>query len=390
MKKQMKRRLLALTLAAGMLLAAAPVTAEEMAAPAIADAQTLDSSYTLALAAINSEDYETAKDYLDICFVYCSPQNNPQLYADLLLKRACINVIEEKNTMALLNLEAALRLQPELAEAFLVRTQIYTASGEFDKAVTDLEKYIELTRNETMYETVAQLYEAAGNLPAAQEAYDKYATGAGKENPEAGFQAGLYRMDGGKWEEAVEAFQAYKDDETYGAGAQYNIGVSKMNLQDLAGAIEAFNACEEKGGTFSGLYLNRGVCYLLSSSWEKAAEDFNRSIELDQFKEDAWYDLGICYLQMEKYAESVAAFDTLIKAVEGKEDITLNDGVYYYRAMSNAALGNLEEAVKDLTTCIDHGYELAQTYYQRAQVYAAMGDTEKQKSDLENSLKNTK
>ena len=146
MKKQMKRRLLALTLAAGMLLAAAPVTAEETAAPAIADAQTLDSSYTLALAAINSEDYETAKEYLDICFVYCSPQNNPQLYADLLLKRACINVIEEKNTMALLNLEAALRLQPELAEAFLVRTQIYTASGEFDKAVTDLEKYIVISR----------------------------------------------------------------------------------------------------------------------------------------------------------------------------------------------------------------------------------------------------
>lgn len=93
---------------------------------------------------------------------------------------------------------------------------------------------------------------------------------------------------------------------------------------------------------------------------------------------------------MERYAESVAAFDALIKAVEGKEDITLNDGVYYYRAMSNAALGNLEEAVKDLTTCIDHGYELAQTYYQRAKVYAAMGDAEKQKSDLENSLKNTK
>ena len=41
----------------------------------------------------------------------------------------------------------------------------------------------------------------------------------------------------------------------------------------------------------------------------------------------------------------------------------------------------------DYTTCIDHGYELAQTYYQRAQVYAALGDTENQNSDLQNSLK---
>ena len=55
--------------------------------------------------------------------------------------------------------------------------------------------------------------------------------------------------------------------------------------------------------------------------------------------------------------------------------------------MCSAALGKLEEAVKDYTTCIEHGYDLAQTYYQRAQVYAALGDTENQNSDLQNSLK---
>ncbi len=55
--------------------------------------------------------------------------------------------------------------------------------------------------------------------------------------------------------------------------------------------------------------------------------------------------------------------------------------------MCNAALGNLDEAIQDYTTCIEHDYELARSCYQRAQVYGAMGDTEKQKSDLQNSLK---
>ena len=64
----------------------------------------------------------------------------------------------------------------------------------------------------------------------------------------------------------------------------------------------------------------------------------------------------------------------------------MNDGAYYYRAVCNAALGNLDAAVADYTTCIDHGYELAQTYYQRAQVYAALGDTENQNADLQASL----
>lgn len=52
---------------------------------------------------------------------------------------------------------------------------------------------------------------------------------------EAGFQAGLYRMENGRYEEAVEAFSAYAEDETCGAGAQYNIGICRMNLGDISG-----------------------------------------------------------------------------------------------------------------------------------------------------------
>ena len=376
-----------------MMLIALPVRAEEVTAETVNQTQKLDTVYTLALNAINKEDYATARKYLNISFVYCDPQTNPTMYADLLLKGACIDVIEGETDIALMELDAALTVQPDMADAYLVRTQIYTANADFENAVANLEKYIELTKDETMYETVAQLHEANGNTEAAQEAYDKFAAAAGEDNQEAGFQAGLYRMENGKLEEALEAFQAYAEDETYGAGAQYNIGVCKMNLGDFAGAIEAFNACEEKGGAFEGLWYNRGICYLMSEDWVNGADDFARSIEMEQFVADAQYNLGICHMQREEYEAAVASFDELIKSVqpaEGEPEVTLNDAVYYFRAVCNAALGNLEEAVKDLTTCIDHGYELAQTYYQRAQVYAALGDTENQTSDLENSLKYTK
>ena len=39
------------------------------------------------------------------------------------------------------------------------------------------------------------------------------------------------------------------------------------------------------------------------------------------------------------------------------------------------------------SSCIEHGYDLAQSYYQRAQVYGALGDSEHQNSDLQESLK---
>ncbi|MBR4575562.1 MAG: tetratricopeptide repeat protein [Clostridia bacterium] len=389
------KKIFAVGLAAGLLMTAAPVMAEETAQTeavvqqSAVDAQKLDACYTLALNAINAEDYATAKEYLNICFVYCDPQTNAAMYADLLLKQACIDVIEEKNDMALLNLDAALRVQPELADAYLVRTQVYTALGEMDPAIENLEKYIDLTKDASLYETVAALHEANGNMAAAQDAYDKFAATVGEDNQEAGFQAGLYRMENGKYEEAIEAFQAYAEDETFGAGAQYNIGVCKMNMGDYAGAFAAFTACEEKGGTYDGLYYNRGICSLMSEDWAKGGEDFTKSIETESFGYDARYNLGICKMQQEEYEAAVTVFDELIALAE-TEEATLNDAVYYFRAVCNAALGNLEEAIQDYTTCIEHGYELAQTYYQRAQVYAAMGDTEKQTSDLESSLKYTK
>lgn len=58
------RKIIAIGLIVGMLLMAVPVIAEETEAVSVMDAQKLDASYTLALNAINAEDYETAKEYL--------------------------------------------------------------------------------------------------------------------------------------------------------------------------------------------------------------------------------------------------------------------------------------------------------------------------------------
>ena len=375
------RKIMGVLTAVCMLLTAVAAPAEESADYAIADAQKLDASYTLALNAINKEDYETAKEYLDVCFVYCNPQDNPAMYADLLLKRACIDVIEGKNEMALLLLDAALRVQPELADAYLVLTQIHSTQGDMDQAIANLEKYIELSQDNSLYETVAQLHEANGDMSAAQEAYDKFVASAGADNQEAGFQAGLYRMENGKYEEAVEAFTPYAEDETYGAGAWYNIGICRMNLEDYAGAAEAFSTCQEKGGTYEGLYYNRGISYLLGEEWDKAAADFEQSMENEPYVNDARYNLAVCRMQTAKYQE---AADTFTEVITADEKYT---AAYYFRAVCNGALGKLEEALADYTVCIDQGYELAQSYYQRAQIYAAMGDAEKQASDLENSLK---
>lgn len=366
--------------------AAETQTAADGAALTMLDNQRLDAAYTLALNAITSEDYETAKEYLNICFAYCDRQSNPEIFADLLLKRACIDVIEEKDDMALLNLDAAIRVNPDVSDAYLVRTQIYANMGNTDKVIENLEKYIELSHDTSLYEKVAQLQESIGNIEAAQIAYDKYVQGAGAEVEEAGFQNGLYKMEVGNYADAIADFEAYTENETYAAGAYYNIGVCKMNSGDFAGGAEAFRTCEEKGGTFEGIYYNRGVCNLMSGNFADAESDFNKSIEAEPYADDARYDLAVCKMQQEDYENAVSIFTEYIG--EGStEERPINDAAYYYRAQCEIALGNLEGALADYSKCIENGYDL---YYERAQIYGAMGDTEKQNEDLANSLKYVK
>ncbi len=140
------RKIMVLLLA--LLLAFACVgMAEATDEEAAANLQRLDATYTLALNAISKEDYATARKYLNIAFVYCDRQTNPVMYADLLLKQACLDVIDGENDIALLSLDAALTVLPDLADAYLVRTQIYTEKGDFAKAVENLEKNIELSED---------------------------------------------------------------------------------------------------------------------------------------------------------------------------------------------------------------------------------------------------
>ena len=146
---------------------------------------------------------------------------------------------------------------------------------------------------------------------------------------------------------------------------------------------------------FGGTSRSRPLVPLpASSSDQMVGEDFTKSIETEPYTADARYNLAICKMQTEDYEGAIAIFTEYIdgnKAAEGANETeqAVNYGAYYYRAVCNAALAKLEEAIADYTVCIEQQYEPAQSYYQRAQIYAALGDTEKKNADLAESLKYT-
>ena len=178
------------------------------------DTQRLDAYYQLAVHYINDGNYEKALTYLDACFQYCTAEDNAALVADLYLKRGCVYTMQGENEKALNELEQALAVSPDLADAYLVRVQIYSNSGLYSDAIQNMEKYIELTGDQTMYETLAQLYEASGDYEQALASYGTYTEAASVSEAEASYQRGVYKMNLGLFSKAADEFETCADDAT--------------------------------------------------------------------------------------------------------------------------------------------------------------------------------
>ena len=307
--RRMTRIMTALALAVALLLTGVGF------AEATVDPQKLDTYYSLAVNYIGREDYDKALEYLTAALNFCDETTDAELCSDIHLKIGCVYTMQKQYDTATAELDEAIRIKPELSEAYLVKTQVYSDTGAYDDAIESLEKYIELSGDATMYETLAQLYSQVGNAEKALESYQAFSDASSENGVESAYRMGLYEMNLNKFEEAIAQFEACVDDDNYGPTARYNIGVCKMSLADYAGALEMFNACADLADQLDGLHYNTGVCNMSLEQYPEAIAAFTASIESESYQQDATYNRAVCHMSIEEYLEAIEDFTTYIDAL---------------------------------------------------------------------------
>ena len=120
MKTRWMKKVMAILLAAILLTGCVAAAAEE------AVSQKLNTLYSLAVGYIGREDYDRAMQYLDAALEICQEETNGDIYADLHLKKACVYTIRKSYEDAITELDESIRVRPEVAEAYLVRVQVYS------------------------------------------------------------------------------------------------------------------------------------------------------------------------------------------------------------------------------------------------------------------------
>lgn len=148
----------------------------------------------------------------------------------------------------------------------------YYAGGEYDKAIIELEKAIELEPdNNIAYTDLAASY----------------------------FKNGDYENAVVTWSEVIQ----FNPDE---AGPYYERGLSYFNLKGYDQAIDDLTQSIDLDATNADAYSVRGKSYAFLEKYEQAIPDFTQAIELDPASDEAYFNRAVATTKIGKSKNDLA------------------------------------------------------------------------------------
>ncbi len=199
------------------------------------------------------------------------------------------------------------------AIAYCTRGSAYLYRGEYDRALEDFNKVIELNpKHADAYLSRGIAYSCKGNDDRSIADFTK--------------TLGLN----------LKYVEAY-----------YGRGIAYINKKDYNRAIANFTKTIELTPEYVDAYHNRGVAYIYKKDYDLAIADFTKAIELNSKHTDAYYNLGIAYRCKGKYSLSIADFTKAIELNPKHADAYLNRGIAYgLKDNNNRAIADFTKAVE--------------------------------------------
>lgn len=269
--------------------------------------------------------------------------------------------------LAIPNYSKAIDLNPNYPQAYNNRGSAYIYKGEYDLAIVDLRKAIELDQ------TIIEIFNNLGVAYSRTGNYDLAITYLNKATA----------IDPGY-------FHTYNN---------RGIAYGKIGNYDLA--LSDFNKAIEINPNFALAYCNRGVMYYTQGDYNLAIADFNKTIELDPNYADAYYNRGLAYglqgkndLAIADYSKAIDLNPNLVKVYNSRAAAYINQGnydlaiadanksialdknssvAYNNRGLAYRRQGNYDLAIADYSKAIELDPNYFEAYYNRGAAYYNQG-----------------
>jgi tetratricopeptide (TPR) repeat protein len=214
---------------------------------AIAPKDTL-SIYGNSLALFNLRNYSDAKSNLETGIeILSKTQENKQFLADFLVLSSVISAIENKNALAITNLEKAVRLVPNHFDANFSLGRAYFGNGDIDKSIASFRQaaVIQPQNSRARFFLATALERAGSNIEALAE-YRKVLE-IDPNNPDGNLGLGvlLIKTDGNKSAEGLKALKKSVEINANLYEGQITLGKTLIRLNQTKEAIEHLQKAAE-------------------------------------------------------------------------------------------------------------------------------------------------
>lgn len=168
----------------------------------------------------------------------------------------------------------AIRLKPELPQAYHRLGDILTQQGNEPEAIALYQQSIERNPED------AESYYRLGQICAKQE----------------------------KWDEAISYYRKSIEIQPSDDNAYHHLGNVLFNQQNWQEAADAYQRAIELNPDYFGSYNNLGYALFKLKRWEESASASRRSIELNPDLPWAHYNLGEALVALNQWDEAIAAY----------------------------------------------------------------------------------
>ena len=278
----------------------------------VGNKETVEDYYNLAATQIASQKYEDALKSINKC-IALSGDTKDDRYLDLIMKKGCLYIMTGDYKDALTYIDEALKLNPDLADAHLIKAQIFAETGDQAKLITSLENYMRLRPND---DDIRKLL------------------------AQARFMTADYNDAISEYSKLLE-----KDSDPQ---ILYLYGLTAIQLEEYVEAEGHLTKAIEQNDTYEGIYYYRGVCRMSNGTYSQAVADFSKSIEKGSMEQASYYTRAVCSLMLESYDYDTVKNDLTTAA--GGQDAGIaqqaNDLLKKLEVAREEAIKAAEEAAK--------------------------------------------
>lgn len=266
-------------------------------------------------------------------------------------------------------------------QAYMMRGRVWTKKQEFDKAIADLDKAIEL-------EPTFQLtYADRGDAYLEMKEYDKAIADYNHALKLDGTYAYAYCQRGSAWIRTNQYDRAIADlDKAIRLNPKnvdsiMNRGFARGLKHEFDKAIVDLNVAIRLDPKYANAYLHRAIVWAMMHDYDKAIADADRTIRLAPGYARPLIIRGRILSEQYRYDLAILDFNEAIKLEP------LNADLYSSRANAWEGLNRYDTALADFDESIRLDPRIAATYSDRSTVFALQGKFDRAFADAETTIR---